>query len=131
NDDPNSIATGSGEHYLSQMRLPVGQYLCGTKYEDAPPPVEDIVDWGERRVVGLSADPVEPQHALDPSVWEVIRHAEPCEKAFWMAELACGHFLEVVTDLEWKPEDGPRHPESPWFCRRLGLLDFDQVLVAP
>jgi putative transposase len=24
-----------------------------------------------------------------------------------------------------------RHSESPWLCRRLGLLDFDQVLVAP
>jgi len=25
----------------------------------------------------------------------------------------------------------PELRESPWFCRRLGLLDFDQVLVAP
>lgn len=111
-DDPQSLATGSSGDYLSRARLPAGQYLCGASHDDAPPPVQNIVDWGERRVVGFPADPVEPRHDLDPRVWEVIRHAEPCEKAFWMAELTCGHFLEVVTDLEWKPEDGPRHPTT-------------------
>ena len=29
------------------------------------------------------------------------------------------------------PPDLEEKAESPWFCRRLGLLDFDQGLVAP
>jgi hypothetical protein len=48
--------------------------------------------------------------ANQPDVWAVIRHPEPHKSAFWQALLVCGHFADVVTDVEWRPEDGPTYP---------------------
>jgi hypothetical protein len=42
-------------------------------------------------------------------LWTKIRHDAPHTSAFWIVTLSCGHRSEVCTDVDWKPEDGPRH----------------------
>jgi hypothetical protein len=54
----------------------------------------------------LTADPVEPQHGLDPETWAVICHDEPRWVADWKATLTCGHRIEVRGDAEWTPDKG-------------------------
>jgi hypothetical protein len=71
-DDPESLASDSGEDPLSRRRLPPGQYLCGGEHRRREPFVQDIVDWGERRVVDFPADPMESDHH-EPEVWALIR----------------------------------------------------------
>lgn len=69
----------------------------------------EIVEWLEPKVHDFPADPVEPQHGLDAEAWAAIRHTEPHSSAHWRVKLACGHVCDhVVTDVGWKPEDGPR-----------------------
>jgi hypothetical protein len=48
--------------------------------------------------------------ADQPDIWAVIRHPEPHTSAFWKALVVCGHFADVVTDVDWKPEDGSDLP---------------------
>lgn len=99
---------GSSTDPLSGYRLPVGQYWCRSDHE-TPKPYRDIVEWVRRKVREFPPDPEEPQHGLDPETWAKIRHTEPHSSAFWTVRLSCGHFTDsVVTDVEWKPEDGPK-----------------------
>lgn len=99
---------GSSTDPLSGYRLPVGQYWCRSDHE-TPKPFRDIVEWVRRKVREFPPDPEEPQHGLDPETWAKIRHPEPHSSAFWTVRLSCGHFTDsVVTDVEWKPEVGPK-----------------------
>jgi hypothetical protein len=112
-DKPTSgIATASDFDPLSREWLPPGEFLCSGKHRKRAQPIRDIGDWGERQVREFPADPVDPPEmwADQPDIWAVIRHAEPHKSAFWKALLLCGHFADVVTDVDWKPEDGPTYP---------------------
>jgi hypothetical protein len=110
-DDPDSLAKSSAHDPVSQRRLPPGHHLCGLQHDLRARPVRDIVDWGERRVVGLPADPIESDE-IDPLVWAKIRRPKPHEAAFWKTRLSCGHFEDVVTEMDWKPDDGPSYPSA-------------------
>lgn len=86
--------------------LPPGRMVC--VHEDSPPAeYRDITAWGDREVVSFPADPVEPRHGLDPHTWALLRHDEPHSVASWRVTLSCGHRDMTVSDLDWKPEDGP------------------------
>jgi len=107
-----TIATASDFDPLSREWLPPGEFLCSGKHRKRAKPIRDIADWGERTVREFAADPIEPPDmwANEPDIWAVIRHPEPHKSAFWKALLGCGHFADVVTDVGWKPEDGPTYP---------------------
>ena len=87
--------------------LPAGQVLCWHN-DSQPAPYRDIAECGDRREVSFPADPAEPPDWADPPTWAVLRHDEPHSSAFWTVTLSCGHATDVVTDLGWKPADGPR-----------------------
>jgi hypothetical protein len=94
---------------VHQAWLPVGEMLCRGQHDNPPSPYREIAEWGDRREVSFPPDPVEPPDWVsDPDVWTTIRREEAHTSAFWKVTLSCGHATEVVTDLEWKPEDGPR-----------------------
>jgi hypothetical protein len=91
---------------VSGARLPPGQVLC--RHDDSPPaPYRDLAKWGDRREVSFPADPAEPPGWADSQTWAVLRHDQPHTSAFWKATLSCGHLTDVVSDLFWKPADGP------------------------
>jgi hypothetical protein len=91
---------------VSGARLPSRQILC--VHEDSPPePYRDITAWGDRRELTFPADSEEPPSWADAETWAVLRHDEPHTSAFWTVTLSCGHVTEVVSDLGWKPADGP------------------------
>ena len=70
-------------------------------------PYRDIVEWVDRKVTEFPGDPEEPVYeGMDAEVWAKIRKPEPHSSAFWRVKLACGHYEQVCTDVEWKPEDG-------------------------
>lgn len=71
-------------------------------------PYRAIVEWVRREVKEFPPDPEEPQHGLDAETWSKIRHETPHASAHWLVKLACGHHCHVVTNVDWKPEDGPR-----------------------
>jgi hypothetical protein len=80
--------------------------LC--PHDDSPPaPYRDIAEWGDRREQSFPADPVEPPDWADPQTWALLRHNEAHTSAFWTVTLFCGHVTDVVSDLGWKPADGP------------------------
>jgi hypothetical protein len=114
---------------LSASRLPPGEFLCSGKHRQRVKPIRDIVDWGQRRVVDFSADPVEPPEmwADHPETWSKIRHSQPHQSAFWKSLLDCGHFAEVCTDVDWKPEDGPSYPTPERLAEmRAEPVDWDR-----
>ncbi|WP_405141957.1 hypothetical protein OG589_32695 [Sphaerisporangium sp. NBC_01403] len=109
--------------HVNENSLPVGQILCS--HDDTPPqPYRDITDWGTRREVSFPADPVDPPEGEDSESWALIRRDERCTKAFWKVTLSCGHATDVVTDLDWKPEDGP-HRVSPERLQEM-TADFEE-----
>jgi hypothetical protein len=112
NKPTSTIATASDVDPLSRERLPPGEFLCCGKHRKRAKPIRDFADWGERTVREFAADPIEPPElwADEPDIWAVIRRPEPQKSAFWKTLLVCGHFGDVVTDVEWKPEDGPTYP---------------------
>lgn len=87
-----------------------GEYWRGAGHATkTSKPYRDIVEWAHREVKDFPADPEEPEYGLDPETWAAIRHAGPHSSAFWLVKLECGHYRHhVVTDVDWKPEDGPR-----------------------
>ncbi len=109
-----TIVTASDLDGLSREGLPPGEFLCSGKHRKRVKPIRNIADWGERKVREFPADPVEPPEmwADHPDIWAVIRHPKPHKSAFWKALLVCGHFADVVTDVDWKPEDGPTYPNA-------------------
>jgi hypothetical protein len=93
--------------YAYGPALPIGQMYCHHD-DSAPQPYRDIVEWRNHAEKIFPADPIEPQHRLDAEIWAAIRHDEPRTCAVWTVTLSCGHVTEsVVTDLHWKPVDGP------------------------
>ena len=111
--------------------LPDGQWLCGTHRRATAPPEHRVVSWGKRRVVDFPADPEEPPAHLAscPEVWPVLRRPEPHSSAFWRVVLSCGHTTEVVSDLEWTVEEGPRPMIAPPRRNEL-LVELEKELVA-
>lgn len=101
-----------GGSFPESHRLPVGQLRCVEHSIETPPYIyREITEWRNRRVVDHPADPIEPpSHWADaPDLWAAVRLDEPrSSSAFWTVTLECGHLSEVSTDLDWKPEDGPR-----------------------
>lgn len=96
-------APGNGE------ALPAGQLYC--HHDDSgPAQYRTIVEWRDRREIDFPPDPVEPPEWIaDADTWSKIRHDEPRTSAFWHVLLDCGHVEDAVaTDLEWRPDDGPR-----------------------
>lgn len=92
---------------VGQAWLPAGEVWCRTSHE-TPSPYREIVEWVSVEVKEFPADPEDAPNWLDPETWAVIRHPEPHSSAFWRVQLTCGHYTDVPTDLEWRPEDGPR-----------------------
>jgi hypothetical protein len=88
-------------------RLPVGQLICAHD-EKAYGPYQRIVEWGRRREESFPPDPQEPPEWAEPELWAKIRRDEPSTSAFWTVTLSCGHATDVVTDVDWKPDDGPQ-----------------------
>lgn len=91
---------------LSGQRLPLGEYWCMEHRVETP--YREVVEWIERGIKELPADPEEPQYGMDPDVWAVIRNPGPHSSAFWRVRLSCDHFCQVPTDLEFTPGDEPR-----------------------
>jgi hypothetical protein len=119
---------GSLTDPMSGYRLPAGEYWCPADH-DTGKPYRDIVEWVDRKVREFPPDPEEPEHGLDPETWAKIRRTEPHSSAFWTVKLSCGHFTDsVVTDVEWKPEDGPKLVTK----KRLEEIrrDFDEYWTA-
>ncbi|MFC7848217.1 hypothetical protein ACFUTU_07025 [Arthrobacter sp. NPDC057388] len=94
---------------FTRGRFPAGEYWCSTKHEPAQKPYRDIVEWVDRKVTEFPADPVEPEYDwMDAEDWAKIRKPKPHPSAFWRVKLSCGHYEQVCTDVDWKPEDGPK-----------------------
>lgn len=96
------------EDPMTQSPLPAGEFWCSSEHDDVPKVYRDIVEWIEPTIREFPADPEEPIYeGMDAETWAQVRHAEPHSSAFWRVKLSCGHFYDhVVTDIEWKPEDG-------------------------
>lgn len=93
---------------ITDRSLPVGEYWCTTDHGAVPKPYRDIVEWVDRKVTEFPPDPEEPIYEwMDAETWAKIRKPEPHAAAFWQVKLACDHYDQVCTDVEWKPEDGP------------------------
>jgi hypothetical protein len=119
---------GSSTDPITGHRLLAGEYWCTADHGTAKP-YRDIVEWVDRKVREFPPDPEEPEHGLDPETWEKIRHTEPHSSAFWRVKLSCGHLADSdVTDVEWKPEDGPKLVTE----KRLAEIrrDFDEYWAA-
>lgn len=98
---------GSDVDPLTSRRLLDGEYWCNEHVTAKP--YRDIVDWVDSETKEFPPDPVEPQHGLDPKTWAMVRFTEAHSSAFWLVTLDWGHYMKhVVTDVDWKPEDGPR-----------------------
>jgi hypothetical protein len=107
-------STYRGDH-LYHSQLQPGQVGCANDEHTRPQPYREIVEWGEHREQTFPADPVESRYDdIDQELWAKIRHDAPHTSAFWMVTLSCGHRSEVCTDVDWKPEDGPRRARSEW-----------------
>ena len=101
--------------HLYHSQLQPGQVGCANDEHTRPQPYREIVAWGERREQTFPADPVESRYDdIDQELWAKIRHDAPHTSAFWIVTLSCGHRSEVCTDVDWKPEDGPRYARSEW-----------------
>ncbi|MFF5794647.1 hypothetical protein ACFY5D_21595 [Paeniglutamicibacter sp. NPDC012692] len=101
-----------GRSYRDPMtgrRLPVGEYWCPTDHGSTQKPYRDIVEWGDRKILEFPADSEESEYDwMDAETWAKIRKPEPHSSMFWQVKLACGHYGQVCTDMDWKPEDGPK-----------------------
>jgi hypothetical protein len=94
---------------IGEFRLPVGEYWCQTDHSSIEKPYRDIVEWGDRKVLEFPVDPEEPEYdGMDAETWARIRWPEPHSSAIWRVKLACGHYGQACTDMDWKPEDGPK-----------------------
>ncbi|MBT2513098.1 hypothetical protein [Arthrobacter sp. ISL-30] len=94
---------------ITRRRLPVGEYWCPTEHGPIQKPYRDIVEWVDRKIMEFPADPEEPEYDwMDVEIWAKIRKPGPHLSAFWRVKLACGHYDQVCTDVDWKPEDGPK-----------------------
>lgn len=94
---------------VTESRLPAGEYWCPTDHGPAQKPYRDIVEWVDRKITEFPADPEESEYDwMDAETWAKIRKPRPHSSAFWRVKLACGHYEQVCTDLDWKPEDGPK-----------------------
>lgn len=109
-DSADGLLSGSDFDVLSWERLPKGQFLCGGQHERAEfDPIRDVQDWGQRSEREFPADPAEPQYGFTPEEWALVRRDKPHSSAIWRTRLTCGHQCQVHTDLDWRPEDGPRY----------------------
>jgi hypothetical protein len=125
--DKDLPAEGRWPDPVSGTRLPAGQVLC--RHDDSPPaPYRDIAEWGERREVSFPADPAEPPDWADSETWVVLRHDEPRISAFWKVTLSCGHVTDVVSELAWKPADGPSRVSAR--RQREMTADFEEFWVS-
>lgn len=114
---------------VSAAPLPAGQLLCAHD-EEGLGPYRAIVEWGRRREQSFPPDPAEPPDWTDADLWVKIRRDEPSTSAFWTVTLSCGHATDVVTDVNWKPEDGPRRVSEQRRLEMLANLDAHDVDVA-
>lgn len=114
---------------VSAAPLPAGQLLCAHD-EEGLGPYRAIVEWGRRREQSFPPDPAEPPDWTDADLWAKIRRDEPSTSAFWTVTLSCGHATDVVTDVNWKPEDGPRRVSEQRRLEMLANLDAHDVDVA-
>jgi hypothetical protein len=111
--------------HLYHSQLQPGQVGCFNDEHTRPQPYREIVEWGERREQRFPADPVESRDDdIDQELWAKIRHDAPHTSAFWIVTLSCGHRSEVCTDVDWKPEAGPRHA-SPERVQEM-IEDFEE-----
>jgi hypothetical protein len=101
-----------GRSYRDPMtgcRLPLGEYWCPTDHGSTQKPYRDIVEWEDWKVLEFPSDSEEPEYDwMDAETWAKIRQPEPHSHAFWLVKLACGHYGQACTDLDWKPENGPK-----------------------
>ena len=94
---------------IARCRLPGGEYWCPTDHGPAQKPYRDIVEWVDRKITEFPADPEESEYDwMDAETWAKIRKPGPHSSAFWRVKLACGHYEQVCSDVDWKPEDGPK-----------------------
>lgn len=95
---------------ITQRSLRAGERWCFNDHGNEARVYRDIVDWVESRVREFPPDPEESSYeGLEAETWATIRHAEPHSSAFWLVRLSCGHYYDqVVTDVDWRPADGPR-----------------------
>jgi hypothetical protein len=95
---------------LTRAELNPGEMWCRDEsHGNETRQYRGILEWISSKVVEFDADPVEPKYGFEPDLWEVIRHDEPHNSRFWRVRLACGHhYDDVVTEVDWTPEDGPR-----------------------
>ncbi|QAY60035.1 hypothetical protein ET475_08555 [Microbacterium protaetiae] len=94
--------------HMTDAQLPPGEFWCAATHASAPNPYREIVEWCDRKIIDFPADPEEPEYAMDPETWALIRHDGPHSSAFWRVKLECGHYGQVCTEIAWKPEDGPK-----------------------
>lgn len=101
-----------GRSYRDPMTgcgLPIGEYSCPTDHGPTQKPYRDIVEWQDWKVLEFPADSEEPEYDwMDAETWSKIRKPEPYSSMFWKVKLACGHYGQACTDMDWKPEDGPK-----------------------
>lgn len=97
------------EDPMTQSRLPEGEFWCSNDHADVQKVYRGIVEWIEPTIREFPADPEEPAYeGMDAETWAHVRRTEPHSSAFWRVKLSCGHFYDhVVTDVDWRPEDGP------------------------
>lgn len=89
--------------------LPLGEFWCTNDHGEVKTVYREVVEWMERRVRHFEADPEECPDDTTPEAWAALRQPEPHSSAFWRVRLACGHVCDgVVTDVDWRPEDGPK-----------------------
>lgn len=84
----------------------------------------------DRKVVDFPADAEEPDYDwMDAETWAKIRKPRPHSSAFWRVRLDCGHYEQVCTDLDWKPENGPQlvSEERSSEIRQ----DFEEIWIPP
>jgi hypothetical protein len=94
---------------ITRCRLPAGEFWCTTDHGPTQKPYREIVEWVDRKITEFPADPEEPDYDwMDAEDWAIIRNPEPHSRAFWKTKLSCGHYGQVCTDRDWKPEDGPK-----------------------
>jgi hypothetical protein len=66
---------------LSRTRLPRGEMWCPADHKSSKP-YREIVEWKNRVVRELPADPVEDELGLGTEIWAKIRRTEPRDAAF-------------------------------------------------
>lgn len=91
-------------------KLPKGEFWCTNDHGQGDEIYRDIVEWLDSEIKEFPPDPEEPpSEDMDPDFWAKVRQPERHSSTFWGVRLSCGHVFEhVVTEVGWKPEDGPK-----------------------